>query len=252
MLNIRLKDRKDNMEERKETNSALTLKDLWLVIKKNWLIILIVTLVVTSLGIVYGFVLKKDNYSASSSVIITSQEIVNEYDQGISSMNEALLATSTIKEFMVNDIVISKVADELSTDFDNYKYQDLKSIIREGLTIKNSTQSLILNINFSTNTSKILESDKEKFAVSVVNCVAKESIKILNETVENDKGEQTYKYGKLIANRVQQVSSATTCQVTRDSIKIVLIFFVLGLLIGYLTSFIKYIAYLNKGNNKSI
>ncbi len=240
------------MEERKETNSALTLKDLWLVIKKNWLIILIVTLVVTSLGIVYGFVLKKDNYSASSSVIITSQEIVNEYDQGISSMNEALLATSTIKEFMVNDIVISKVADELSTDFDNYKYQDLKSIIREGLTIKNSTQSLILNINFSTNTSKILESDKEKFAVSVVNCVAKESIKILNETVENDKGEQTYKYGKLIANRVQQVSSATTCQVTRDSIKIVLIFFVLGLLIGYLTSFIKYIAYLNKGNNKSI
>lgn len=240
------------MEERKETNSALTLKDLWLVIKKNWLIILIVTLVVTSLGIVYGFVLKKDNYSASSSVIITSQEIVNEYDQGISSMNEALLATSTIKEFMVNDIVISKVADELSTDFDNYKYQDLKSIIREGLTIKNSTQSLILNINFSTNTSKILESDKKKFAVSVVNCVAKESIKILNETVENDKGEQTYKYGKLIANCVQQVSSATTCQVTRDSIKIVLIFFVLGLLIGYLTSFIKYIAYLNKGNNKSI
>lgn len=240
------------MEERKETNSALTLKDLWLVIKKNWLIILIVTLVVTSLGIVYGFVLKKDNYSASSSVIITSQEIVNEYDQGISSMNEALLATSTIKEFMVNDIVISKVADELSTDFDNYKYQDLKSIIREGLTIKNSTQSLILNINFSTNTSKILESDKEKFAVSVVNCVAKESIKILNETVENDKGEQTYKYGKLIANRVQQVSSATTCQVTRDSIKIVLIFFVLGLLIGYLTSFIKVYSLFKQGNNKSI
>lgn len=228
------------MDDKKEINSSITMKDLFVVIKINWLIILITTLVVTGIGALYGFVLTKDMYTASSSVIITSQEAVSN-SQETTSFSESLLATNTIKEFMSNEVVISAVADEmLSEGYDDYKYQDIKNIIRDGLTISNSNQSLIINVTFSTKSTKILNQHKEKFVIDVVNKVVKKSIEILNE--KNDSGDDSYKYGTQLANRVQELSLASICQVSRNSFKITIICFALGLILGYGISFVKYIS----------
>lgn len=228
------------MDDKKEINTSITMKDLFIVIKMNWLIILLTTVVITGLGSLYGFVLTKDMYTASSSVIITSQETLST-SQETTSFSESLLATNTIKEFMSNEVVISAVADEILMieDYSEYKYQDIKNIIRDGLTISNSNQSLIINVTFSTKSTKILNQHKEKFVVDVANKVVKKSIEILNEKHETD--DDSYKYGTQLANRVQELSLASICQVSRNSFKITIICFALGLVLGYGVSFVKYI-----------
>lgn len=237
------------MEDKKEMNSSITMKDLFLVIKINWLIILITMAVVIGLGALYGFVLTKDTYTASSSVIITSQEKVSSSSE-MPSFSESLLATNTIKEFMSNEVVISAVADEMINieDYSKYKYQDIKNIIRDGLTISNGNQSLIINVTFSTKSTKIFNQDKEKFVVDVANKVVKKSIEILNEKREFD--DESYKYGTLLANRVQELSLASICQVSRNLVKIMVICFALGLIFGYGISFVKYISHDYKRLNR--
>lgn len=235
------------MEDKKEVNSSITIKDLFAVIKINWLIILITTLVVTGVGAVYGFFLTKDTYTTSSSVIITSQEALSSNVE-TSLFSESLLATNTIKEFMSNEVVISAVADEMiSGRYKEYKYQEIKNIIRDGLTISNGNQSLIINVTFSTKTTKILNQDKKDFVVDVANLVAKKSIEILNEKHQLDDG--GYKYGMLLANRVQELSQASICQVSRSSFKITIVCFALGLILGYGISFVKYISVDHKRTN---
>lgn len=230
------------MEEKKKDNDTLTVLDLFLVFKLNWLIILIITIACTLVGAIYGFALKKDTYSTSASVIVISKDIIDVDSKGVTSLSEDLLTTNTIKAFMINDVVISAVADELlgSKEWSDLNYQDVKNIIKDGIDISNSNQSLIINVNFSTNSTKV--QDKEKFAIQVVNSVVKQSISLLNGTIENDSGEVTYKYGNQLANRLQEVSLASTCRITDSSITIVLIAFILGLVIGYLIGLIKYMS----------
>lgn len=229
------------MEDKKEMKSSITIKDLFVVVKINWLIILITTVVATGVGALCGFVLSKDTYTASSSVIITSQETISSSLE-TSSFSESLLATNTIKEFMSNDVVISAVADEMISieAYSKYKYQDIKNIIRDGLSISNGNQSLIINVTFSTKSTKILDQDKEIFVVDVANKVAKKSIEILNEKQKSD--DESYKYGMLLANRVQELSLASICQVSRNSFKITAVCLALGLILGYGISFVKYLS----------
>jgi lipoprotein len=236
------------MEEKKKDNDTLTVLDLFLVFKLNWLIILIITIACTLVGAIYGFALKKDTYSTSASVIVISKDIIDVDSKGVTSLSEDLLTTNTIKAFMINDVVISAVADELlgSKEWSDLNYQDVKNIIKDGIDISNSNQSLIINVNFSTNSTKV--QDKEKFAIQVVNSVVKQSISLLNGTIENDSGEVTYKYGNQLANRLQEVSLASTCRITDSSITIVLIAFILGLVIGYLIGLIKYMSKKNKNH----
>lgn len=236
------------MEEKKKDNDTLTVLDLLLVFKLNWLIILIITIACTLVGAIYGFALKKDTYSTSASVIVISKDIIDVDSKGVTSLSEDLLTTNTIKAFMINDVVISAVADELlgSKEWSDLNYQDVKNIIKDGIDISNSNQSLIINVNFSMNSTKV--QDKEKFAIQVVNSVVKQSISLLNGTIENDSGEVTYKYGNQLANRLQEVSLASTCRITDSSITIVLIAFILGLVIGYLIGLIKYMSKKNKNH----
>lgn len=235
------------MEDKKKNNDTLTVLDLLMVFKFNWLIILITTIVCTLIGALYGFALKKDTYSTQASVIVISKDIVDSKE--VTSLSEDLLITNTIKAFMINDVVISAVADELlsNKEWADLNYQDVKNIIRDGIDISNSNQSLIISVNFSTNSTKV--PDKEKFAIEVVNTIVNQSISILNKTVENDSGEITYKYGSQLANRLQEVSLASTCKITNSSISITVISFVLGLVIGYLFGLIKYISKKNKNHS---
>ncbi len=236
------------MEDKKKNNDALTVLDLFLVFKFHWLIILIVTVACTLVGALYGFALKKDTYSTQASVIVISKDIVGADSKGVTSLSEDLLITNTIKAFMINDVVISAVADEIlgSKEWADSNYQDVKKIIRDGIDISNSNQSLIISVNFSTNSTKV--QNKEKFAITVVNAIVTQSISILNETIESDSGEITYKYGSQLANRLQEVSLASTCKVTDSSIKITVIAFALGLVVGYLSGLITYISKKNKNH----
>lgn len=236
------------MEEKKKQNDTLTVLDLFLVFKVHWLIILIFTVVCTSVGALYGFALKKDTYSTSASLIVISKNVIDTESKGVTSLSEDLLITNTIKVFMINDVVISAVTDELlgNKEWADLNYQDVKNIIKDGIDISNSNQSLIINVNFSTNSTKV--QDKEKFAIEVVNSVVKQSISLLNERIVNDLGEETYKYGNQLANRLQEVSLASTCKITNSSITITLVSIILGLIIGYLIGLIQYISKKNKAH----
>lgn len=236
------------MEDKKKNSDTLTTLDLLLVFKFHWLIILITTIACTLVGAIYGFAIKKDTYSTQASVIVISKDIGSLNGKAGTSLSEDLLITNTIQAFMTNDVVITAVTDELLSDkkWGDLNYQDVKKIIRDGVDISNSNQSLIISVNFSINSTKV--QNKKEFAIEVVNTIVKQSISILNETSENDSGEIAYKYGSQLANRLQEVSLASTCKVTDSSIKITIIAFALGLIVGYLLGLITYISKKNKNH----
>jgi len=236
------------MEDKKKNSDTLTAFDLLLVFKFHWLIILITTIACTLIGALYGFAIKKDTYSTQASVIVISKDIGSVDGKAGTSLSEDLLITNTIKAFMTNDVVITATTDELLSDkkWGDLNYQDVKKIIRDGIDISNSNQSLIISVNFSINSTKV--QNKKEFAIAVVNTIVNQSISILNETIENDSGEITYKYGSQLANRLQEVSLASTCKITDSSIKITIIAFALGLIVGYLLGLIKYISKKNKNH----
>lgn len=227
------------MEEKTEIKSSLTIKDLLAVFKFNWLIIVIITIACTAVGILYNFVLKKVSYSTSGSVIVISNEFVNSSSEN-DSLSESLLTTYTIKEFISNDVVIDAVADELSTKYDNVSHQDIKNIIRDGLNVSNTTQSLIINISFTTDSNKI--ADKNAFVVDVVNDVITCSISLLDTEIKKDGEVIGYTYGKQLANRVKKLSSATICTTNSHSILIIIFSFIFGIFVGYVVGLIRYVS----------
>ena len=153
-------------------NEGISFVELFSVLKKNIILILIVTVVFTAFGAVYGKFVKKPVYSATATAIIQVD------DSNITEYNAFVYAqylVNSVSEFIVSDSVTKEVAkvlideqygithDEVDGVVKHYSNAESKEIteldynkmitsksasIKSGTSISSKEESLIINITY--------------------------------------------------------------------------------------------------------
>lgn len=155
-------------------NEGISFAELFNLVKKNILLIIIVTFIATLIGGVYGAFIKKPVYSATATAVIqVDNKEITEYNAFV----YAQYLVNTMSEFIVSDSVIREVGKELIQDeyqfvektndlgevvyFSETKQKEYSSseydklVFSKGSAVKSGTkisyrdESLILNITYS-------------------------------------------------------------------------------------------------------
>lgn len=123
-----------------DSQNEISLVDLFLIIKKNIILILAFTVFVGMLAVVYAFFVVNEKYASSADVMVQVQ--VTGPVEGSYDYNNAMKLMSTIAEFMEKDIVLNQVNDDLNLN-------RTANSMRSNLTIKTSVNSFFVNIKYT-------------------------------------------------------------------------------------------------------
>lgn len=155
-------------------NDGISFVELFNLLKKNILLIIVITFIATVVGGVYGAFIKKPVYSATSTAVI---QVDNKEIQEYNAFVYAQYLVNTMSEFIVSDSVIIEVGKELIQDeyqfveknnsegevvyFSEVKQKEYSkaeydkivfakaSSVKSGTKITYNDESLILNITYS-------------------------------------------------------------------------------------------------------
>lgn len=234
-----------------EENNGITLKDLLFILKRNVILITIVTVVITIIGIIYGFGFKSYTYATNVTFMVRTNN-QSTTSSIYSDTSQALRMVNTIKEFIMDDLVLEQTAKELTpfaTSDEKYEssVKAIKSSLKNGISFSNSEDSLIVKVTMKS-TIYQLENSDNVFVVDAANTLITEAQRIskLYATDENgnyetgNTGDKQYKY-QYIANNIQELSWAKEYSASRGATLVVAICFIVGFVLGYLTALIRYL-----------
>lgn len=141
------------MNEEKYEEQGISLSDLLFLVKKNLILIFVITGCCALISGVYGFLIKQITYTATTSLIIdadpssSGSSSSSEYNYYSYSVN----LTNTFKEFIVDDAVLRVALEDLQAKYPELTVQKIKDVI----TITTSTSSSIMKISAATNDSQM-------------------------------------------------------------------------------------------------
>ncbi len=155
-------------------NEGISFVELFNLVKKNIILIIIITFIATVIGGVYGAFIKKPVYSANATAVI---QVDNKEIQEYNAFVYAQYLVNTMSEFIVSDSVIIEVGKELIQDeyqfeektnsngevvyFSEIKQKEYSkaeydkivfakaSSVKSGTKVTYNDESLILNISYS-------------------------------------------------------------------------------------------------------
>ena len=154
------------MEEKK--NNGISLSDIFRVIKKNIILICIITFVITLIGGVYAFT-RTPVYSANSTFVIATYNSQSEENAKGYSATDTLRLTNTVANLtkstvVLNDVIYDYNNIEMDFKYDGKLYENTKpcdifknkfddktssrNYIRSRITTNASNTSLIISITF--------------------------------------------------------------------------------------------------------
>lgn len=151
-----------------EEAEGMTLQELFKIVWINRVAIVLITLWVMIIGIVYTFVLVTPQYTAETSIIVQVDFEVSETSQQ-SAIAIAQNLISTYKEFVVSNLVLESVIDDIDDLPEGYS----KSSLENSISI--STQSNVLIIFIS------VENESPELAIKIANTLINNSISIAND-----------------------------------------------------------------------
>lgn len=162
----------NNLQELR--NEGISFVELFNLVKKNIILIIIITFIATVIGGVYGTFIKKPVYSANATAVI---QVDNKEIQEYNAFVYAQYLVNTMSEFIVSDSVIIEVGKELIQDeyqfeektnsngevvyFSEIKQKEYSkaeydkivftkaSSVKSGTKVTYNDESLILNITYS-------------------------------------------------------------------------------------------------------
>lgn len=214
-----------------EEEKGITLNDILFIIKKNILIIILITAILTVGGAVYGFFFKPYKVTATATAVVmvdTSNGSTNQSDY--QNLVQATYMINTYSEMIKSNMVAKMVqASETGQKYD----LTIKGII-ENTTVKSSTNSLIVTISYKCSAEKATEVDK---AIEICNAILDKTIELVNS-----KDGEEYVYDKL-ANCLKKVDEASvdTAIASRGAAKVILICFAIGLVLSFGIAFIRHL-----------
>lgn len=237
----------ENQNVQVQEEQALTLNDLFFILKRNLILILCVTLLITGIGAVYGFCFKSYTYQANATIMVKADS------QSVSAAiyndtTQALRMVVTITEFIENDLVLTKTAEKLAATEQEVK--SIKNMLKNGISIKNTEDSLIINMSMKSSVEKLYEAEEDIFVVEALNTLIETAQEVSKtplldsegKPTVDDKGNPKYKYA-FIADNIQDLSLPDNTQYTasRGASLVIIICFIAGLVIGYLIALLRHI-----------
>ena len=164
------------IEPQEYRESSITLSDILRVVKKNWILIAIVTVFVFVCGCIYTFAIANPTYKATSTVSVevpTTSEKVSVSEAG-NSVTASLRYVQTIAEFVKSEAIMQAVSDrnkEITT------YGKLKS----ATSVNYDTTSILVGITVTHSDPKYARS----LALDIAEELAKYSTDSKDESIED-------------------------------------------------------------------
>lgn len=157
------------MEKKKEENKTITLGDLILAIKKNWIVMAIIVVAVTLVGSLYVKLGVTPTYSAYSSIII---QVPNDTSSASDDVNisDSIRYVYTVTDLITDD----KIADEVAVAY-NATHDDkiTSNLVIAKTTTKANEYSLYVKI-------KVQDTNKQR-AVDIVNLITDSIVSMQND-----------------------------------------------------------------------
>jgi len=147
---------------------GMTLQELFKIVWLNRFIIILITLWVMVLGIVYTYVVVTPTYKAETSLIVQ----VDFESSDVSEQSALYIASNliaTYEEFVVSNLVLNSVID----DIDNLPEGYTKNSLQNSISISSSSSTLILYIS--------VENESPELAIEIANILVSNSIDIADD-----------------------------------------------------------------------
>ena len=208
--------------ESEELEKGLSLGEIFFIIKKNIILILVITMVCTVAAGVYGFFFKEYSYTATTSTMVMVDVTKKETQTSTEYSNYmySIQLINTYEDFVTSRKVIQKTVDELKDQYPDLNYKKIKN----NLSLSNSNSSLVVRISYTAHGE-----GKGQEAIDVVNTLVNSTIDIVNNSKRED---DTLQYS-ILSKAIEIVDYAEQSEAKRGATLITLI----GMLVGLAISF---------------
>ncbi len=210
----------ENNEVLNNEESGISFDELFTLVKKNIVMILLITILFTLAGAIYGLKYKETTYTANgSAVILVGQgDSTNEYQNVLI----AQYMLTTFQDYMSSGAVITNVVNSDACKGYNL---NVSSVINSLSIDTLSVNSLVLNVKYKSN-------NKEQ-AIKVLN-------QILDSTYELSNSE---KYKDTLGNKfiILDYASDFNTEGSRGAAIVILITCAIGIIISFAIIILKYI-----------
>lgn len=202
---------------------GFTFADFWYVIRKFWLLIVIITLGTTAIGAIFTFGFAKPDYKSTANVIV-AVEAQSQGGTETIDYNNSLRVVNTIGDLVDDDVVLEPVATQYNVEM---------GMLRSGLKTSVSSTSFMITVSF-------IDPDKE---LAQKYCDA-----IVESLIEVTKTNQAIQKLKVTLSKTNPASKAAYNSPNKTLYMAVS--FAAGLVAGVVTAFIVEVV-ANKFSSKS-
>ena len=218
------------MEENLKNNTVdgISLGDIFFLFKKNILLIAIITAIITVIGGIYAVGFKDTTYSTTATAMIVVPSNSNDDERQL-DYSYALNLMHTYEDYIQSNAVLKKVGEELKKEYAD-KYPESyysPNFIRRCIQIEMQQYSLILTVRGESVVDK-------EFTINLVNKVMKCTKILVDEELKA--GDV-----KPLANTFVVIDEAENVSASKGTLVVLIISFVLGLIVGLLVVFVKYL-----------
>lgn len=206
-------DNYNQQVENETSKSGVSISEIIFLVKKNIVLIVVITIIATIIGFVYGKFIQKPTYSAKTTAIVqVDSDKLSEYN----SFVYASYLVDSFSEFIVSESVTKEIAREIIDD--EYEFTHTKNdegniehfskvlnktltndeyekkllsksaSISSGIKISIAEDSLIINITYSS----VEDSEKTKDEVEKITKLIVSKTQEVAKTLKNE--EPTYKF----------------------------------------------------------
>lgn len=209
-----------------EEEKGISLSDLFFLIKRNILLILIITGLFTVGGAVYGLRFKKITYTATSTAIVMVDSGTSSASGDYQNYLTSTYLINTFKDFIVSNNVVKQVIESP----DCTKYDLTIKEINDNITISTSTNSLILTLKYSC-------ADQDE-AIKVLNKIVEMTIESANKLDENNDPVYKTLCGNFVVMDQADTQNTTA---SRGATLVIVICFLIGFIISFAIVLVKYL-----------
>ena len=127
-----------------ENERSITLGDLLTAVKKNILMVAIITVVIATIGFIYTFFIVKENYKSSTTVVVTVSESGD--STKADDINNSFKLIQTVVELTSQDSVILPVAKKYAV---SGKETEFALALKKNLNVSYQSSSFLVTISIN-------------------------------------------------------------------------------------------------------
>lgn len=234
------------MNEEVYQEQGISFSDLLFLVKRNILVILIITIICTIAGGVYAYGVKKPVYTAVATAVVQAEQSTTNNSES-TSYSYSVALTNTFKDVIKSQPVIVAAADKLAKD-DKYSSVDnvkasLMGKLKSNVSVSSTTSTLILTVS--------AESTDPEEAILLANTILAQTIAVTdqydvdeNGNIKTDSdGNAIYLY-PILGNKLKVLQNADKDTTTEkhNELLILVVACLIGLIISFVIVLIKFLS----------